>query len=82
MDYEPKDIIVLGAIKSGAKKFDKIQKVTKIDPKELNEILERLEERDMIRVEEKKGWLGNSITSTKRSSHESRPSSTRRMASS
>ena len=61
MDYEPKDVIVLGAIKSGAKKFDKIQKITKIDPKELNEILEKLEERKMIKVEEKKGWLGKKI---------------------
>ena len=61
MDYEPKDVIVLGAIKSGAKKFDKIQKITRIDPKELNEILEKLEERRMIKVEEKKGWLGKKI---------------------
>ena len=61
MDYEPKDVMVLGAIKSGAKKFDKIQKITKIDPKELNEILEKLEERKMIKVEEKKGWLGKKI---------------------
>ena len=61
MDYEPKDVIVLGAIKSGAKKFDKIQKITKIDPKELNEILEKLEERKLIKVEEKKGWLGKKI---------------------
>ena len=61
MDYEPKDVIVLGAIKSGAKKFDKIQKATRIDPKELNEILEKLEERGMIQVEEKKGWLGKKI---------------------
>ena len=61
MDYEPKDVMVLGAIKSGAKKFDKIQKITKIDPKELNEILEKLEEKGMIKVEEKKGWLGKKI---------------------
>ena len=61
MEYEPKDVIVLGAIKSGAKKFDKIQKITKIDPKELNEILERLEKREMIEVVEKKGWLGKKI---------------------
>lgn len=61
MDYEPKDVIVLGAIKSGAKKFDKIQKITRMDPKELNEILEKLEEKGMIKVEEKKGWLGKKI---------------------
>ena len=61
MNYEPKDVIVLGAIKSGAKKFDKIQKITRMDPKELNEILEKLEEKGMIKVEEKKGWLGKKI---------------------
>ena len=61
MDYEPKDIIVLGAIKSGARKFDKIQKIARIDPEELNKILEKLEEKGMIKVEEKKGWLGKKI---------------------
>ena len=61
MEAEPKDIIVLGVIKNGIKKFDKIQKITKIDPKELNEILEKLEEKGMIKVEEKKGWLGRKI---------------------
>ena len=61
MDYEPKDVIVLGAIKSGAKKFDKIQKITRIESKELNEILEKLEQKGMIKVEEKKGWLGKKI---------------------
>ena len=45
MDSEPKDIIVLGAIKHGIKKFEKIQKVTQIDPQELNSILENLEKK-------------------------------------
>ena len=35
MEEEPKDVIVLGAIRSGAKKFDKIASVTKIKPDEL-----------------------------------------------
>ena len=64
MEYtpeEPKDVIVLGAIKKGAKKFDKIQKTAQIDPEELNSILEKLEERKMIEVEEKKGWFGKKI---------------------
>jgi len=61
MEEEPKDIIVLGAIKHGVKKFDKIQKTTLIDPKELHTILEKLESRGFIKVEEKKGWLGNKI---------------------
>ena len=64
MDYEPKDVMVLGAIKKGAKKFDKIQKMTRIDPKEINEILKKLEEKEMIKVEEKKGWLGKKIEIT------------------
>lgn len=61
MDEEPKDIIVLGAIKNGIKKFDKIQKITNIEPEELNSILEKLEEMELIKVEEKKGWLGKKI---------------------
>lgn len=58
MEEEPKDVIVLGAIKKGAKKFDKIQAKTGIEPEELNKILEKLEERGFIRVEKKKGFFG------------------------
>jgi DNA-binding HxlR family transcriptional regulator len=58
MEEEPKDIIVLGAIKKGAKKFGKIRDKTGIDPEELNKILEKLEERGFIRVEKKKGLFG------------------------
>jgi len=58
MNTEPKNIIVLGAIKAGIKKFDKIQKIRHIEPKELNSILEQLENKEFIRVEEKKGWMG------------------------
>ncbi len=58
MEEEPKDIIVLGAIKRGAKKFGKIRDKTGIEPEELNKILEKLEERGLIRVEKKKGFLG------------------------
>ena len=61
MEEEPKDIIVLGAIKHGIKKFDKIQKTTQIDSKELSIILEKLESRGFIKVEEKKGLFGNKI---------------------
>lgn len=61
MEEEAKDLIVLGAIRRGEKKFDKIQRATKIDPDELNSILEKLEERGFIKVEEKKGWLGKKI---------------------
>lgn len=58
---ESKEVMVLGAISRGSKKFDKIQKEAKVDAEELNSILERLEEKGLISVEEKKGWLGKKI---------------------
>lgn len=61
MEEVPKDIIVLGTIKSGVKKFDKICKVAKIEPQELEKILERLEKQNLINVVEKKGWIGKKI---------------------
>jgi len=61
VEEEPKDIIVLGAIKNGAKKFEKIQRAAQIDADELNSILEKLEKRGLITVEEKKGWFGKKI---------------------
>ncbi len=64
MQPEPKDVFVLGAIRRGEKKFDKILKATKIEPEELNSILEKLEERGLIQLEEKKGWLGKKIELT------------------
>ena len=72
MESEPKDLIVLGAIKRGAKKFDKIQKMTQIEPEELNSILEQLENRKLIQAQEKKGWLGVKIeiTSTEKGDKE------------
>jgi len=72
MESEPKDLIVLGAIKHGIKKFDKIQKMTQIEPEELNSILEQLENRGFIQTEEKKGWFGMKveITPTEKGSKE------------
>jgi DNA-binding HxlR family transcriptional regulator len=61
MDPEPKDIIILGAIKHGINKFEKIQKTTQIEPEELELILKQLEDRKLIQVQEKKGWLGKKI---------------------
>lgn len=58
MKQEPTDVIVLSAIVKGAKKFDKIAKVTKISANELNEILQRLENRGLIALSEKKGFFG------------------------
>jgi DNA-binding HxlR family transcriptional regulator len=64
MDSEPKDVIVLGAIKQGIKKFEEIQKMTQIEPEELNSILEQLEDRGFIQTKEKKGWFGVKIEIT------------------
>jgi len=61
VNKEPKDIIVLGAIQAGIKKFDKIQKITLIEPEDLNSILEQLENSEYIRVVEKNGLLGKKI---------------------
>ncbi len=61
MNTEYKENIVLGAIKAGIKKFEKIQKIRHIEPEELNSILEQLENIGFIRVEEKKGLLGMKV---------------------
>ena len=61
METEPKDVIVLGSIRRGKKKFLNIQNETKITAEELNSILEDLENKGYIRVEEKKGWFGKKI---------------------
>ncbi len=56
-ESDPKDVIVLEAINKGNKKFDKIEKVTKIQDKELNEILESLDKKGLVTVVEKKGFF-------------------------
>lgn len=61
MDAGQEETMVLGAIRNGAKKFDKMRQMTKMEPEKLNKTLERLEERGLIRVEEKKGFLGKKI---------------------
>ena len=61
MKYDPKQVMVLGAIQGGAKKFDKIRRAANVDPEELNSILEGLEGDGLIKVEEKKGLLGKKI---------------------
>ena len=61
MNIEPKEIIVLGTIKAGIKKFERIQKIRHVDPKEVASILEQLENKGFVKVEEKKGFLGIKI---------------------
>ena len=61
MEEGAKDLIILGAINNGTRQFNKISKVTKIKPQELNNILEKLENHGFITVQEKKGLLGKKI---------------------
>lgn len=61
METEPKDVIVLGSIRRGKVKFSNIQSETKIAADELNSILEELEKKNFIAVEEKNGWFGKKI---------------------
>ena len=61
METEPKDVIVLGSIRRGKNKFSNIQSETKITEEELNLILEQLEKKNFIVVEEKKGLFGKKI---------------------
>lgn len=58
MEQEPNDVIILSAINQGAKKYDKISKKTKIDAQEVQNLLERLENKGFITVIEKKGLFG------------------------
>ena len=61
MDEENKETAVLGVINRGVNKFDKIAREARIDPKELDTILQRLENSGLIKVDEKKSWLGKKI---------------------
>ena len=61
MDEENKETVVLGMITRGNSKFDKISQEAKIEPRELELILQKLESSGFIKVEEKKGWLGTKI---------------------
>ena len=56
-----KDMLVLGELHNGTKNFEGVKKNTAIDTDELNSILEDLEKRDLIRVEQKKGLFGTKV---------------------
>jgi len=58
VEQEPNDVMILSAISQGAKKFDKISKKTKIDSQEVQNLLERLEDKGFIILIEKKGLFG------------------------
>jgi len=58
---ETKDKQVFEALNYGAENFEKIQKITGLKHDELVSILEDLEKRGMMKVEEKSGLLGSKI---------------------
>ncbi len=59
IDPEPtKNMLVLGNLVRGSKTFGKIQKNTMLSNKELDSILENLEESEMVEVHQKKSLLG------------------------
>ena len=58
---ETKDKQVFGALNYGAKNFEKIQKITGLRHDELVSILDDLEKRGMMKVEEKSGLFGSKI---------------------
>ena len=55
------DMVVLGALYTGANTFDGIKKKTGLDDDKLNHILEDLEERRQIQVVQKKGLFGEKV---------------------
>ena len=61
MDEENKETVVLGLISRGISKFDKISQESNVEPKDLELILQKLENLELIRVDEKKSWRGTKI---------------------
>ena len=58
---ETKDMLVLGELNRGVKSFDKIQKIIGLKRDELISILDDLEKRGLMRVEEKSGPFGPKV---------------------
>ena len=61
MDEENKETVVLGIISRGISKFNKISQESNVEPKDLETILQKLENSGFIKVNEKKGWMGTKI---------------------
>jgi DNA-binding HxlR family transcriptional regulator len=61
MDNENKETVVLGVISRGISKFDKISRESNVEPKDLESILQKLENLGLIKVDEKKSWRGTKI---------------------
>ena len=58
---ETKDMLVLGELNRGVKSFDKMQKIIGLKRNELISILDDLEKRGLMRVEEKSGPFGPKV---------------------
>ena len=56
-----KNMLVLGELNRGVKTFENLQKNTGLDNSQLNEILENLENKGSIRVQQKQGLLGMKV---------------------
>ena len=55
------DMLVLGELNHGTKNFDVLQKKLGIDNETLNSVLEDLESKGLMRVEQKQGLLGPKV---------------------
>jgi len=58
---ETKDMLVLGELNRGVKSFEKIQKIIGLKRNELISILDDLEKRGLMRVEEKSSSFGPKV---------------------
>ena len=61
MDNENKETVVLGIVSRGISKFDEISLESNVESKDLESILQKLEDLGLIMVNEKKGLLGTKI---------------------
>ena len=59
--HKTKDMQVFDVLNYGAKNFEKIQKITGLERDELVSILDDLEKRGLMKVEEKSGLFGSKI---------------------
>ena len=59
--HKTKDMQVFDVLNYGAENFEKIQKITGLEHDELVSILDDLEKRGMMKVEEKRGLFGSKI---------------------
>ena len=58
---QTKDMVVLGELHRGARTFEQVQKNTGMKGNDLEEILEKLEKKDLLKVVQKKRMFGSRI---------------------